>query len=116
MAFNSVLGVATKIVSGQGLQPGVYENWLAAAPVVALGAPLGVYIMARIGQKLTLLIVAALCVAQFIWMLFAEQKMLGMSGTIMSLSAVVICLGGFEILRHWGAVRVNGRGRNRDIH
>tara|TARA_R110001583_G_scaffold157295_1_gene309187 strand:+ start:101 stop:1159 length:1059 start_codon:yes stop_codon:yes gene_type:complete len=102
MAFNSVLGVATKIFSGQGLQAGVYENWLAAAPVVALGAPLGVFIVAKIGRKPTLLVVAALCVGQFIWTLFSEQKLLGIPGILISILAVAICLGGFELLRRWG--------------
>ncbi|MFU2511518.1 sulfite exporter TauE/SafE family protein [Pseudoalteromonas sp. ASV78] len=103
MAFNSILAVATKVFSGQGLQPGVYENWLAAAPVVALGAPLGVFIVAKIGRKPTLLVVAALCVGQFIWTLFSEQKLLGISGILISTLAVAICLGGFELLRRWGA-------------
>ncbi len=106
MAFNSILAVATKVFSGQGLQPGVYENWLAAAPVVALGAPLGVFIVAKIGRKPTLLVVAALCVGQFIWTLFSEQKLLGISGILISTLAVAICLGGFELLRRWGATLV----------
>lgn len=103
MAFNSILGVATKMLSGQGLQPGVYENWLAAAPVVALGAPLGVFIVAKIGRKPTLLVVATLCVGQFIWTLFSEQQVLGISGIVISIVAVAICLAGFEKLRRWGA-------------
>lgn len=106
MAFNSILGVATKIFSGQGLQPGVYENWLAAAPVVAIGAPLGVFIVAKIGRKPTLLVVATLCVGQFIWTLFSEQKLLGVSGILIAILAVAIFLGGFEVLRRWGATLV----------
>lgn len=103
MAFNSILGVIIKIFSGQGLQTGVYENWLAAAPVVALGAPLGVFIVAKIGRKPTLLVVAALCVGQFVWTLFSEQKVLGLLGILISLLAVAFCLSGFEILRRWDA-------------
>src|SRR5690606_26257786 len=33
MAFTSLVGIATKGFIA-GVQPGVYENWLAAAPVV----------------------------------------------------------------------------------
>lgn len=106
MAFNSVLGVATKVFLGAGLQPGVYENWLAAAPVVALGAPLGAFIVAKIGRRRTLLVVAALCVGQFIWTLFSEQRMLGAPGILVSIVAVAVCLGGFELLRRWGAALV----------
>jgi len=106
MAFTSVLGVVVKMLSGQGLAPGVFENWLAAAPVVAIGAPLGVYIVARIGRKPTLLVVAALCVGQFIWTLYSEQQRLGASGMVLALLAVTACLAGFELLRRWGAILV----------
>lgn len=103
MAYTSVLGVLVKTIFGNGLQPGTFENWLAAAPVVAIGAPLGVFIVARIGRKPTLLVVAALCVGQFVWTLFNEQKTLGITGTLISLLAVAVCLWGFEGLRRWGA-------------
>ncbi|MAD73959.1 MAG: permease [Rheinheimera sp.] len=106
MAFTSVLGVLVKIVSGQGLAPGVFENWLAAAPVVAIGAPLGVFIVAIIGRKPTLLVVATLCVGQFIWTLYAEQQRLGLSGMLLAGLAVLACLAGFELLRRWGAILV----------
>ena len=106
MAFTSVLGVLVKTVSGQGLAPGVFENWLAAAPVVAIGAPLGVFIVAKIGRKPTLLVVATLCVGQFIWTLYAEQQRLGVSGMVLAVLAVTVCLVGFELLRRWGSVLV----------
>jgi hypothetical protein len=66
MAFTSVVGVATKLMFG-GLEPGTFENWLAAAPVVALGAPLGALVVSRISRRPTLLIVSVLCVLQFAW-------------------------------------------------
>nr|WP_136250005.1 sulfite exporter TauE/SafE family protein [Ningiella ruwaisensis] len=116
MAFNSILGVSVKVFSGQGLQPGVFENWLAAAPVVALGAPLGVYIVAKIGRKPTLLVVAALCVGQFIWTLHSEQEVLGFSGMAIALCSVAVCLIGFEILRRWGASRLEGLRTQRPLN
>lgn len=103
MAFASVLGVLIKVTVGPGLAPGVFENWLAAAPVVALGAPLGVYIVARIGRKPTLLVVSTLCVGQFVWTLYSEHSVLGIGGSAVALLAVAICLLGFERLRHFGA-------------
>ncbi|WP_372625360.1 sulfite exporter TauE/SafE family protein [Arsukibacterium sp.] len=106
MAFTSVLGVVVKTVSGQGLAPGVFENWLAAAPVVAIGAPLGVFIVAIIGRKPTLLVVATLCVGQFVWTLYAEQQRLGLTGMLLAGLAVLACLAGFELLRRWGAILV----------
>ncbi len=105
MAFASLCGVLVKSVT-QSWQPGVYENWLAAAPVVALGAPLGVFIVELIGRKPTLLVVAFLCVGQFVWTCFAEWDNLGLAGVGLAVGALCLCLVGFERLRAWGAVLV----------
>jgi len=111
MAFTSVLGVVVKNL-GPGLEPGVYENWLAAAPVVCLGAPLGVFMVQWIGRKPTLLFVAVLCVGQFVWTCHAERAALGPGGILVALAALGACLFGFEKLRCWGAVLV-GEARAR---
>lgn len=105
MAFNSLYGSALKTLAGSW-QPGVYENWLAAAPVVALGAPLGVFIVGLIGRKPTLLVVAALCVGQFIWTCFNEWPSLGLWGLGLTITALLACLAGFEKLHRWGDVLV----------
>ncbi|WCL54684.1 sulfite exporter TauE/SafE family protein [Gimibacter soli] len=108
MAFTSVLGIAVKAI-GPGVQPGVYENWLAAAPVVALGAPLGVFVVELIGRKPTLLFVAVLCVGQFVWTCVAERAALGLGGIALALAGVLAFLWGFEKLRAWGAELVGER-------
>ncbi|MFA6959166.1 MAG: sulfite exporter TauE/SafE family protein [Opitutaceae bacterium] len=108
MAFTSLLGILVKNLT-TGLQPGVYENWLAAAPVVCLGAPLGAFMVDLIGRKPTLLFVAVLCVGQFVWTCYAERSVLGVTGIVLSLAAVGLCLLGFERLRLWGAVLVGER-------
>ena len=105
MAFTSVLGIVVKQMT-TGLQPGVYENWLAAAPVVCLGAPLGAFMVDIIGRKPTLIFVAILCVGQFVWTCYAERSSTGIFGFIVALAAVGVCLLGFEKLRVWGAVLV----------
>lgn len=101
MAFTSVIGIALK-GAFTGVQPGVFENWLAAAPVVALGAPLGVFAVALIGRKPTLILVAMLCVAQFVWTCYAERVSLGAVGILLAVCAVVLALVGLERLRSWG--------------
>lgn len=101
MALTSVYGVVIKSLTNSW-QPGVYENWLAAAPVVALGAPLGVFIVERVGRKPTLLVVAALCVGQFVWTCFSEKDALGLTGIALAIGALVLCLLVFERLRSWG--------------
>jgi|SRR5690554_1714747 len=105
MALASVYGVVIKTLTNSW-QPGVYENWLAGAPVVALGAPLGVFIVDRIGRKPTLLIVAALCVGQFVWTCIVEREALGIVGTGLALLSLGLCLLVFERLRSWGLILV----------
>lgn len=101
MAFTSLVGVVAKSVSGDW-QPGVFGNWLAAAPVVALGAPLGVFVVSRIGRRPTLLVVAVLCVGQFLWTCYSARAALGPAGVAASVVALGICLLGFEWLRRTG--------------
>lgn len=108
MAFTSLVGVAVKAL-GTGFEPGTFENWLAAAPVVALGAPLGTVVVAYIGRRPTLLVVAVLCVGQFVWTCYVEREALGLLGMLIALVAMGAFLLGFEKLRAWGAVLVGER-------
>jgi uncharacterized protein len=96
MAFTSLVGIVTKHFSG-GVQPGVFENWLAAAPVVALGAPFGALIVNWIGRKPTLYFVGLLCIGQFIWTMHQEFVMLGWVGIILSIMVVIVC----NVLFEW---------------
>ena len=107
MAFASVVGIIFKIAV-TGVQPGVYENWLAAAPVVALGAPLGAFIVHRIGRKPTLYVVAVLCLLQFAWTMRNEWPALGITGITLALLGVLLFNLGFEALHRWGD-RLSGR-------
>lgn len=113
MAFASVVGIATKTLT-TGVQPGVFENWLAAAPVVAFGAPLGVFMVDLIGRKPTLLFVAFLCVGQFVWTAYDERVSLGFTGIVLFVGAVLLMLFGFERLRIWGGILVGEQQKKRD--
>lgn len=111
MAFTSLIGTATKTLT-TGLEPGVFANWLAAAPIVCLGAPLGALVVEFVGRRPTLLFVAVLCVGQFVWTCYAERAALGTWGLIAACAAVGVCLFGFERLRIWGGVLVGeAKGR-----
>ena len=112
MAYSSTVGIFTKMAF-TGVESGVFENWLAAAPIVALGAPLGVFVVEYIGRKPTLLVVAVLCVGQLLWTLVREKNELGVIGIGLSLGAVVVCLIGFDRLRAWGGVLVEANLRRR---
>jgi uncharacterized membrane protein YfcA len=116
MAFTSVLGMAIKLAV-TGVQPGVFGHWIAAAPVVALGAPLGVLVVALVGRRPTLLFVAVLCVGQFAWTCYVEWSVLGLGGLAVAVGAVLLCLFGLERLRRWGGLLVgeaaSGQGARR---
>lgn len=113
MANSSVIGILTKMAV-TGVQPGVFGNWLAAAPIVALGAPLGVLMVDLLGRKPTLIVVAVLCVGQLVWTLNREWDALGVSGVTLALVAVGLFLFGFERLRAWGGVLVAENLRRRE--
>lgn len=79
MAFTSLVGITTNL-SLSAIAPQSYNvdiavlwNWLAAAPVVALGAPLGAIVVERLPRAPTLLIVSTLCIAQFFWTLIDQS-------------------------------------------
>lgn len=79
MAFTSLIGITTNVLlashfpDSYAVVPAVFHNWLAAAPVVAVGAPFGAWAIARLPRKPTLLIVSVLCIAQFGWAILEEQ-------------------------------------------
>jgi uncharacterized membrane protein YfcA len=78
MAFTSVLGICTNLLlsvtmpARHSVDIEVFYNWLAAAPVVAIGAPIGALVVNIIPRVPTLLFVSALCVGQFIWTVVKE--------------------------------------------
>jgi uncharacterized membrane protein YfcA len=85
MAFTSLIGIAVKFMFGT-FQLGTWENWLSAAPVVAIGAPFGALVVSKIGRRPTLWFVSILCVGQFGWTLIHERDVL----TFWSLSAAFL--------------------------
>jgi len=108
MAWTSLVGIGVKSL-GTGVQPGVFENWLAAAPVVALGAPLGAFVVDKVGRAPTLLLVSLLCIGQFVWTVSDEWARLGLGGLTYALAGVLLFNLGFEWLHRKG-LRGNRRG------
>ena len=101
MAFTSLVGIAVKVMLGS-VQPGTFENWLAAAPVVALGAPLGALAVSMIGRRPTLLLVSLLCVGQYLWTLVHERESLTSWNLAASVLGVVMFLLVFQDLYQRG--------------
>lgn len=106
MAFTSVVGIGSNVALARirpelyQVEPEVFANWLAAAPVVAIGAPLGAIVVELISRKPTLLIVSALCIIQFIWTL-VHERVTGFA-LVGSLLAVVAFNGVFHVLYSLG--------------
>lgn len=106
MAFASVVGIASNVLLSRinpglyPMDPEVFANWLAAAPVVALGAPFGAIVVNLISRKPTLLIVSMLCILQFVWTIVHERVSgLALLGAVVAVLAVNA---GFHLLYHWG--------------
>ncbi len=106
MAFASLVGIASNVILSR-IQPGLYPmdpevfaNWLAAAPVVALGAPFGAIVVNLISRKPTLILVSVLCILQFVWTIVQERVSgLAFLGAVVAVLAVNA---GFHLLYHWG--------------
>jgi uncharacterized membrane protein YfcA len=101
MAFTSLVGLSVKLLTGS-VQPGTFATWLAAAPVVAIGAPLGALVVNRIGRRATLLFVSLLCVGQFIWTLVHERGALTSWSLAASILGVLLFLLVFQDLYNRG--------------
>lgn len=101
MAFTSLVGIGLKAATGT-VQPGTFENWLAAAPVVAVGAPLGALVVSRLGRRPTLLFVSLLCVGQFAWTIVHERVWLEPWVLLATLLGVVVFLLAFQDLYQRG--------------
>ncbi|MEZ6040271.1 MAG: sulfite exporter TauE/SafE family protein [Planctomycetaceae bacterium] len=92
MAFTSLVGIATNIAFHQlypdrfSIDPLFFENWLAAAPVVAVGAPLGAFVVSLIPRTPTLVFVSMLCLIQFGSTIIHER----VTGTLLALTLTAL--------------------------
>lgn len=92
MAATSVFGIAANALlsllsTTYALGDELYLSWLAAAPVVAVGAPLGALVVQRIPRTPSLLLVAVLCLLQYFWT--AVHESISPAAWLVSLLAIV---------------------------
>jgi uncharacterized membrane protein YfcA len=102
MAFTSLVGISTNLALG-GVETRVFHAWMAAAPVVLFGAPLGVVAALLLPRTATLWVVSILCVGQFVWTGIHEQLGSAMWGS--AIVGVFLGWGLFEWLVERGATR-----------
>lgn len=107
MASMSVVGVVGRTLT-QTWDPDVLGPWLAAAPVVALGAPLGAFIVALIDRKITLVVVSLLCLGQYIWTLTARGTW-GWPLTLSLLAVAAFLVGAHLVYERLGRLRLGER-------
>jgi uncharacterized protein len=109
MAVTSWCGAAWSAALGR-LDAAVFEQWIAAAPIVLFGAPFGVAVVAVVSRTATLLFVSLLCLAQLVWTVAevgaAPRTVLGMAVALLAVNAF------FHGLYVWGRRRADAaRGR-----
>ncbi len=113
MTVTSIVGLSTNALAF-GIPAEVWLNWYAAAPVVAIGAPLGALAASLIPRGITLGIVSTLCVVQFIAFCAAER----ISGWPLAISLIALATTtmAFSFIGHWGDRRGRtGPGRPQDF-
>ena len=93
MAWNSLVGTSLTLLD-RGVESEVFSNWLAASPIVLLGAPFGAWVVDRIRRGPTLLFVSALCILQLVWTL----SRVGATAPI--LLGVIVAVLGLNLMFH----------------
>lgn len=107
MAFTSLVGIATNYLLSRfspslyAIDPEVFANWIAAAPVVAVGAPIGALVVDRISRAPTLVIVSILCLVQFVWTMIHERVWgTTLAGALVGLLVMNLV---FHLFYKWGS-------------
>ena len=102
MAFTSIVGLVTTFLTGD-IPKEVWSNWYAAAPVVAIGAPLGAMATSLLPRGFTLAFVSVVCVVQFVAFCMAEDVTgMRLLATLGALAVITII---FALLQRWGTRR-----------
>jgi len=102
MGFTSIVGIATMVAvdhadpTAGALPDGLTANWLAAVPIVLVGAPLGALVLKLIPRTVMLLVVSALAMLQLVWALIDQRVSVAAAGTV--LAGVGAAVGLFVLL------------------
>lgn len=73
MAAASIMGAAIQVYGGH-VSRDITMKFLAAAPLVTFGAPLGTLVLSAIPRLRTLYFISLLCILQFVWTLMRLQR------------------------------------------
>ncbi|MFG0256394.1 MAG: sulfite exporter TauE/SafE family protein [Phycisphaerales bacterium JB043] len=95
MTYTSLLGTLSHALLGQ-MDSDIFAYWLAAAPVVAIGAPFGALMVLLIPRTFTLVFVSILCLGQFVWIV--EYDSVRGTPLILALAGVLVFNALFALL------------------
>ena len=95
MALNSVAGFALHVFVISGFTEQVENYWLAAIPVVVLGAPLGVYLCTRLDNKTIANVLISLIMIELI----SSLSLIPLTDKVGSISLAVFLLFSFIYYR-----------------
>lgn len=101
MAFNSLAGFALHLFVIGGFTSQVENYWLAAIPVVVVGAPLGAYFCTRLNNKTIAMLLITLIMIELI----SSLSLIPLTGMIVVISLVVFLLFLFIYYRMSGITR-----------
>jgi uncharacterized protein len=97
MAFTSLVGAACSVAAAAWSPASrasivdVFPYWLAAAPVVAVGGPLGSLVSRFVPRRIILSVVAVLCLSQYGWTCYHEH-IVGWSLILAAFGVIVVNL------------------------
>jgi uncharacterized membrane protein YfcA len=98
MAFNSLIGFVLHVFIIGGFTEKVENYWLAAIPVVVVGAPLGAYFCTRLNNKTIATVLITLIMIELV----SSLSLIPLTGKIITVSLAVFllfCLIYFQIYR-----------------
>ena len=102
MAFTSIVGLVATLAT-TSMPSEVWSNRYAAAPIVAIGAPLGAMATSLLPRGFTLAFVSVVCVVQFVAFCMAEDVSgMRLLATLGALAIITII---FALLQRWGGRR-----------
>lgn len=115
VGIGSVLALSSLAPSAAQPDPELFGYWLAAAPVVAIGAPIGAFVVERVGRRPTLLFVSALCGLQFVWTIWHERASLGALGIAAAVAGLLLFNAAFHVSYEAGKRMERRRGHTEQL-
>ncbi len=91
MALISMIGIVSLTLLGQfSINHSVFNAWFFAAPIVAIGAPLGAYVLGKVHERVVLRFIYLLIVVEVLSTLFIIDFAIEMKALLLGLTMLVV--------------------------